>query len=368
MTLLSRRAVHHLYTKPCPAAATLATAAVLLAALGLASVAVGTQATVTTPLLQSTVEIQPAMPEIARPAATAPATAAADLPKPTLTADELLSKLETADKDLRTITAQIQYVKQFPEEQGGGSHTRRGVLSFANKDPGLTVGKPRRQFAVTFNELILGTTRRVEPRSFVFDGAFLVERDEVNKQFFKKRVVAEGSTADPMRIGEGPLPLPIGQRRADIVGRFEVAAVSPLENVPEGEKFAKLRELLAKAHQLKLSPRAGTPQAKDYREIRLWYRGDDFLPVFAQSITPDGSRHEVFLVNVKRNDTIAPSTFSTIEPDRQDGWTVDVSEFRSQDEPASDVTPALSPKDAPAPMPAQTPANAPATMPEGTPK
>jgi hypothetical protein len=287
----------------------------------------------------------------AAPAA-APAAPPAPLPAPKLGVDELLTKLETADKDLRTLTASIQYVKVFPDAQGGDKHTRRGTISFMNLDPGLATGKPRRMFAVTFNELIIDTTRRVEPRSFVFDGSWLVERDDVAKQFFTRRVVAPGSDADPMRIGEGPLPLPIGQRRADITGRFDVATVSPLENVPQGEQFAKLRELLADTHQLKLLPKAGTPGARDYREIRLWYRTSDLIPVFAQSTTADGSKHEVFLLNTKRNEALTTETFSTAEPKKSDGWTVDVAEFRGDAEP---MPTGDAPKPAPTPAPAPAP-------------
>ncbi len=320
------------------------------------------------------------------PAAAPAAVPASPLPAPALTADELLAKLETADKDLRTLTANIQYVKAFPEAQGGDTHTRRGEMSFANLDPGLATGRPRRMFAVTFNELIIGETRRMESRGFVFDGSWLVERDDTAKQFFKRRVVAPGSSADPMRIGEGPLPLPIGQRRADIVGRFEAVTVSPLDAVPEGLRFAKLRALLTETHQLKLTPRAGSTQARDYTEIRLWYRTSDLLPVFAQSITPDGSKHEIFLLNTKKNEKLNDAVFSAAEPSKQDGWSVDVTEFRAEAgesvetnilrspspnaeatrDPKAEPKPEAKPEPASStkPAPATTPAPAPATVPK----
>ena len=315
-------------------------------------------------------------PPIESPAAPAVAVPASPLPAPVLTADELLAKLETADKDLRTLTANIQYVKAFPEAQGGDTHTRRGEMSFANLDPGLATGRPRRMFAVTFNELIIGETRRMESRGFVFDGSWLVERDETAKQFFKRRVVAPGSTADPMRIGEGPLPLPIGQRRADIVGRFEAVTVSPLDAVPEGLRFAKLRALLTDTHQLKLTPRPKSTQARDYTEIRLWYRIGDLLPVFAQSITPDGSKHEIFLLNTKKNEKLNDAVFSTAEPSRQDGWAVDVTEFRAETgesvetnilrSPSPNVEGTRDPKAEPKPEP--KPEAKPAAKPEANPE
>jgi len=286
------------------------------------------------------------MPASATPVSVTPASAtpasATPVAKPAIsTADELLDALAVADRDLRTFSASMQYIKVFPAAQGGDIHIRRGTLNFQNQDPGLQIGRPRRAFAVRFSELIIGATRRDELRSFIFDGTWLVERDEGGKQFFKRRIVTETSNADPLRIGEGPFPLPIGQRRADIVGAFEVSLADPLENVPTGERFDKLREMLTKAYQLKLSPKPGTRQARDYREVRLWYRQGDYLPVFAQSVNTDESRHEIFLINVEKNPKLPATAFVTDAPDPAvdvGGWTVEISE-----PPARPASPQVAP-------------------------
>ena len=279
------------------------------------------------------------------PSAAAPAAAGGKVDGRFADAEALLSALESADADLRTLTAAIQYVRAFPEDQGSGSHTRRGTMAFANLDAGgAGVGgagggektaTPRRRFAVTFDKLIINGNRLIEERQdFVFDGSWLLELDFAGKQAIRRRVVAEGSGADPLRIGEGPLPLPIGQRKADVLGRFGVSLVAATEGLPEGEQFAALRTLLASAHQIRLEPRAGSEQARDFREIRLWYREPDLLPVFSQAVRTDGSRDEILLApaTLVKNGTVLPERFVTVPeavlPEKGAGWNVEVMEFR----------------------------------------
>ena len=45
-------------------------------------------------------------------------------------ANELLTALETADKDLRSLAAEIRYKKIFSQVQGGDSQIREGTLTF----------------------------------------------------------------------------------------------------------------------------------------------------------------------------------------------------------------------------------------------
>ncbi len=238
---------------------------------------------------------------------------------------EFLDALEKAESDLRTLKADVQYIKTFSELEGGGRHIRRGSIAYAARMNATSSDQPaRRGFVVDMRQLIVDDKLREERQQYIFDGTFLVERYEQEKRFIRRRAVAEGSARDPMRIGEGPFPLPLGQRRADMVARFEVSEVATNDGVPEGPAFDGLRKLLTGTRQLRLVPRAGTDQARDFRDIRLWYRTSDLLPIFAMTSNVDDTRAEVLLTNIQRNPEIPASTFSVEPPDAAAGWDVQI--------------------------------------------
>lgn len=286
--------------------------------LGICVVALGTQAL-------GEVRDDPPAPGDAPASAPAPAPAGGRFAN----AEELLQALETADKDLRTFTAKIQYTKVLPDIQGAGVHLRRGMIWFRsdpapvshNAEAGKPAPRPRRQFEVIFDTLVLDGKKREEKEQWVFDGEWLVEKQENIKQFIKRRVIKPGEDRDPLRIGEGPFPIPIGQRRADVLANFDAELVASLDGLPDNEA---LRALLADNYQLRLKPKAGTRQARDFRVIQMWYRPSDLMPVFASTTNTDDSRAEVFLLGQKRNVEIETGRFSVQPPPPDSGWVVQI--------------------------------------------
>jgi hypothetical protein len=247
------------------------------------------------------------------------------------TADELLTGLETADRDLSSLRAQIQYTRDSGSLEGNVEQVRRGTIYYVARLPGAAIdpnGPARRGFAVRFTELIVDGAKRDEPREFVFDGEWIVEKLSAEKQFIKRRIVPPGQVADPLRIGQGPFPIPIGQKRQEIQARFDTTLVSPLEGV--GENKPRTRKIIEddSAYQLKLVPKAGTDEAREFKEIRIWYRGSDLLPRMAQTINRENGHAEVVLIQLARNEAVDPKLFDTTPPRTEDGWQVEVDEFR----------------------------------------
>lgn len=305
------------------------------------------------------------------PGAGGPATAE-PAPKPAAvfqTVDELLDALETADRGMRTFTAGIRYTKVFAEIEGGDRQTWQGMLYFdarpeapaAGRDsPGAEPPPTRKRFAVKFDTLIVGNRKRDETKHLIFDGEYLVEKNAAEKQFLKRRVVAKGERTDPLRIGEGPFPLPIGQRKSEILKRLS-AELRPFEDGLE-HLTEQARARYADTVQLRLVPRAQARDARDLQEIRIWYRKSDLLPRLARTKSAEGSTAEVLLINQSVNGTIGAEVFNT-DPPTDPGWEVDVREqFRGPGEdrgpgnaPGTRGTPAPSPADAD--RPEQSPPN-----------
>lgn len=271
------------------------------------------------------------------------------------TVDAVLSLLENADKDLRSLSAALVYIKRAPAIEGGGTQIRYGTLQFnratepaAPPTPPAPGGQPRtlQQFAIDFDQLVVDGRARNDRQTFVFDGRYLLETFPTQKQYIRRHIVGPDQVRNPLRIGEGPFPIPVGQRKADLLARFDVSVAAPLADAPTSDQ---LRRILFNCTQLVLVPKPGTDQAKAFKIIRLWYRTTDMLPIFALTVSVDGSSNEVFLNDIIKNPALPPGAFNTTPPSAADGWAGEEQDLRD-----ATIAPG-SPFTAPGPKPDPTP-------------
>lgn len=266
------------------------------------------------------------------------------------TADDLLNALETADADLRTLTADIRYDRTF--EIQGDRQVREGKLYFQSRPQGEA---NNRKFAISFSKLIVGPRIREakdDPtvvKDFIFDGEWLVERlpGEKPPMFTKRQVVPPGERFDPLRIGEGPMPIPIGQRRQDILSRYDAQLMAAEADVDDDA----LKKFVKDAYQLKLTPRAERTDQDEFREIRLWYRPSPaaegqgkgpLLPRMARTVNRSGDESIVQLINVQVNKPIPEQVMDTRTPGPKDGWDVQIIPFRQDLKSPGEAEPARS--------------------------
>lgn len=250
------------------------------------------------------------------------------------TADELLAALETADKSLRTLQADVVHLKRESELIGNRTQEERGKLYYRVLPgvPGEAGGQARKQFQVDLDELIVDNALRKERRTFVFDGQWLVEKQPDEKQVFKRQLAPPGQTKDPLALGEGQFPIPIGQRKDRILERFEASLVPPQDGFPtppgaDPNNPPPPPDWVKDSYQLRLIPRRGTGEFRDYREISVWYRKSDLLPRMARTINIDDSTDDVVLSSVVTNKDLPAGVFDTTVPE---GWNAEISEYRAQ--------------------------------------
>jgi len=238
------------------------------------------------------------------------------------TVDDLLAEIEKAGDGLESLTARIQYTRRFQLQ--GDVHIRRGRLAYA-ADPS---NRRDRRFAVYFDTLLIPSARMEEdPQHWIFDGEWLVEKRPSEKQFIKRRVAPPDASFDPLRVGEGPLPIPIGQRAEDITRRFDP------ELRASGELFDAESPLAAQvqgSHHLRLTPKEQYAEGEEFSEIRLWYRWDEssqrLLPILSRTTNRQGDESYVQLVDVTPAGEIDPEMFDTTSPAKGSGWDVQVIE------------------------------------------
>lgn len=270
-------------------------------------------------------------------------------------ADALLRALETADTDLRTLSSELLWIKEF--FLGGDTHTRMCKLFFvdervpANAVPKAPANDParkgaagkaedenhvqagKRKFAVKIESVAMankgGNQQRVvrDVQEFIFDGAALVERFPAEKRLVRHQLGRAGS--DPLKIGEGPIPLPVGQKREDILARFTVELL-PAEQglVPEGSdpndpEVQQLLGLVKGSAQLKLIPKPEFERECAFKEARLWYRrsavpaeNGRLLPRMARAVNKQDDVDTVVLVDVVVNAPVN-EVFNAAVPE---GW------------------------------------------------
>jgi hypothetical protein len=269
----------------------------------------------------------------AAPAASAPAPG----PQPgagIASADELLIALERADRDIRTLSAKIQYDKVAGAIEGHDRQIRKGELHFADvrprgEGPSSSDSGAGRSFYIRFDTLQVDNVERDEKQVYILHGDWFVEKNEQQKQMFLQRIAAPGERIDPLRLGEGPFPVPIGQRRDDILARFMVELLPGPDGIPlnemNEEAHAKVAARFGAAYQLRLIPRPGSDEARDFREIRVWYKREGLIPMHARAVRTDGGMDELGLAKVEVNRTLPEGIFDLTPPE---GWQVQERPFR----------------------------------------
>lgn len=259
----------------------------------------------------------------------------AALAQPFADAESLLDELETADAELRRLSAGVRYVRTF--DLAGDRQIRDGMLYFQTT-PGEADRPPQRRFAIEFRSLILGTRKEDQVQVYIFDGEWLLEKWPQKRHAIKRQVVPAGESFDPLRIGEGPMPIPIGQRKADILARYDAVLVSeddglhldPSQEWSEEEEAEAeaLRKTAKGCVQVMLTPRPERADQDDFTQIRLWYsRGPEanarLLPRMARTVNQSGDVAVVRLFNTKINERadVPGGAFDVRIPE---GWDADV--------------------------------------------
>lgn len=237
--------------------------------------------------------------------------------------DALLDRLERSAESLRDFSARIVYRKWDALTMRW--EIRSGEVLY-QVDP--VSGSKR--FAVLFDTLIVGNRKEDRLKHYVFDGRWLVEIDHAHKQFIKRQIVAPGRMFDPLKLGQGPFPLPVGQPKQEVLARFEV---EPAEVPAEGPLSR-----LTNVDGLRLVPKPGTREAEDFLSVLLFYDRTTLLPVGIETLgsvlldaddPQSRARTIVLLSGVKRNAGVDEEKLDILEPDPTQ-WRIDVRPWRER--------------------------------------
>ena len=143
----------------------------------------------------------------------------------------------------------------------------------------------------------------------------MVEVDYEHKQFIKRELVAPGEKEiDPFELGNGPIPLPIGQSKKSVLEQFIVTKAQK----PTDGPLSKLDDHVVGLYLV--------PKSKDeWESIELFYDPKTWLPVGVRTIENDGTKRVSRLTNIKLN-TLSEedSTLLNIETPDPKEWSIDI--------------------------------------------
>jgi len=246
--------------------------------------------------------------------------------------DALLDALEQADTDIEKLSAKLIYEREYA--LAGDTQERTGTVAFLNipTDEGENI----RAFAVVFETTIIGDRREPDGRTFVFDGRWLTERIPTEQLVLRREVAPPGSKFDPLKIGEGPLPLPLGQKKADILANYDARLAIASEGIEHREE--DLVPFTKGCAQLVLVPNAKRFEDDQFDEIRLWYKKTDaaLLPWMTMTLNKTGDEVIVLLLDVKLNDE-AQIDMESFDSEVPEGWDVDIERYRGAMGPMGDA-------------------------------
>jgi hypothetical protein len=222
-----------------------------------------------------------------------------------LTIDEILDNVETAD--VSSVKAKVTYIRTDPILNR--KEIRTGTIVFRN------VEDKKREAAIMFDTLIIGRRKESKQKHYIFSGRWMAEIDREKKQFIKRELVApDKKDIDPFELGNGPIPLPIGQKKEAVLAKFEVERVAK----PSDGPLAKLDDTVIGLHLI--------PKTKDEWEyIDLYYDPSTWLPVGVCAVELDGTKRESRLTDIQVN-TLSEedaSLLSILTPDPKE-WSIDI--------------------------------------------
>lgn len=248
---------------------------------------------------------EPAAPDAAasRPAPMDSAATANSAPALSPEASAWLDKIETKAKTIKTLEAKLKYERT----QGllKDTQTRFGSLIYRTG--------PMPGFVVHFDRLVIDDRPERRSRWYIYDGTWLVEKLEDQKQFFKRQIVPPDAPADrrdPLALGEGPFAVPVTMNKERVLRRYQVELVPPAE-----------KEVPANSVHLKLVPHDA--DSASFQEIDIWYDRDSLLPVKVRSLNDSQTESVITLREPQVNQPIDAGAIDTSLP-KGDGWRTEV--------------------------------------------
>jgi hypothetical protein len=212
--------------------------------------------------------------------------------------DAILDRLESRGESIEDLQAKLTFKQQ--DLVVDDTLTKRGTICFRRDEPNA-------RFAIIFE------FPQDKRELYLFDGRWFTEVNERTKTYQRHEVVREGETIDPFRIGQGPFPLPFGQKKVDILTNFEVTLEEPKPGDPPDTVH------------LSCVPLPGTQMADSHKRLDFFISqkgATKDLPIRLIDHRKGQKRDTIDFAEARLNSSVPGSRFSYAKPKASGGWQV----------------------------------------------
>ncbi len=226
-------------------------------------------------------------------------------PAPSASAEvrAILNRLERSGKTYESLKADLVYTVVSPLT--GDTRTRTGWVAFHNPTAEAT-GSSSARFRISFKTLKLGNKPATDNRiDYLFDGNWLTIAKHTIKSMTRIQVAAKGEKIDALKIGEGPFPVPFGQKADNVIKMFETITRNTKKGDPENTDY------------LKLVPRREHKEEINFVRLEMWIDRENNLPVRIHSRDHNKNTTLVTFNNIKTDAEIKSAVFTMKKPP---GW------------------------------------------------
>ncbi|HUS48026.1 MAG TPA: outer membrane lipoprotein carrier protein LolA [Phycisphaerae bacterium] len=224
---------------------------------------------------------------------------------PAAQVEDVLKALEQAGEKYDTIKADVHY--QVVNTAMDDKEVRTGWVAYQK----AAAGGPAK-FRVSFATLALDKGQQFEEKiDYAFDGRLLSIARHRIKQINRYRI-ADDQQRQPMKLGQGPFPLPFGQKAQDMLERFDITTRPVRDDEPKNSDY------------LRLVPKGEGDEQANLTQIEMWVDRGTHLPVRIVSAGKDKNVTTVVLSETKTDVKLDGDVFTLSKPR---GWRETIENF-----------------------------------------
>jgi hypothetical protein len=199
--------------------------------------------------------------------------------------DQILDALDAVGRNLKSFTADVTMKEE--DVTLANESTRRGKVLFQER-PDAQGGTRLR---VIFDKHDIGRRSFDERVEYLLQNGWLTDRSYDPKRIeVRRQVLRPGEKIDLLKLGEGPFPLPIGQKKEAVHEQFDAKKPAAAKDDPPGTVHVQL------------TPKPGTRFSKKFDVIDVFVDAKTHLPVRI-----DTAQGETVRTTELKNFTINPT-------------------------------------------------------------
>jgi outer membrane lipoprotein-sorting protein len=221
---------------------------------------------------------------------------------PDSNADDILQALEARGKGLKDFTAGVSM--ESMSGLTGQAETLKGKFWLQYVAPGDA------RIRVVFDSRSVGSRKTPNfKREYLLEKGQLIERDYQEKLEQVHQVLKPGEKMDPLKLGEGPFPLPVGQDPRDVKRLFDATRILTKKDDP------------ADTVHMQLVPKPNTQFERKFKSMDVWVDDKSQFPRQIRTAdAPEGyDIKTTVLSDIKVNPGLGDKDFTL---DKVQGWTV----------------------------------------------